>query len=137
MLMPLMPLFNPDAGVALSQPYSAPGASLAVIYVAHPYASDPKGNVARAAAVCREIAEKCPGVVPVCPLLAFRYLPEHGPADRGRNMAYCLALLERCDELFLAGDWERSEGCLAERRRAVELGIPVREWLEEAAPPWA
>lgn len=99
-----------------------------VVYVAHPYASDPEGNVLRAAAVCREIVHRYPDVVPVCPLMMFRYLSEDGPAERGRNLAYCLALLERCDELWLAGEWYYSEGCLLEWERALQLGLPIQEY---------
>lgn len=100
-----------------------------VVYVAHPFASDPEGNRAKAAAVCREIALSRPGVVPVCPLLAFSFLWE--PRERVIALAYCLALLEQCDELWLAGDWELSEGCQLERRRALELGMPVRRWPDD------
>lgn len=101
-----------------------------VIYVAHPFASDPEGNKARAATACREIMLARPGVVPVCPILAFSFLEE--PREREAALAFCLALLERCDELWLAGDWELSEGCRLERRRALELGMPVYRWPEDA-----
>lgn len=95
-----------------------------VVYVAHPLASDPPGNVRKAAAILARIAASFPDVVPVCPLLAFSFLEE--PRDRELALKWCFALLERCDELWLAGQWWASEGCLLEKRRAEELGVPVR-----------
>lgn len=97
-----------------------------LVYVAHPLASDPPGNVEKAKEVCRKIAAHHPDVVPVCPLLAFGFLRE--PEDREQAFSYCLALLERCDELWLAGDWRNSAGCLQEKRYAEELEMVVREW---------
>ena len=97
-----------------------------LVYVAHPFASDPEGNKARAAEVCRRIASEYPNVVPVCPLLAFSFLRE--PVERELALSFCLALLERCDELWLAGEWEKSEGCWLERKKAEQLGMPIREF---------
>jgi predicted amidohydrolase len=95
-----------------------------VVYLAHPFRCDPKGNRERAAAILKELAAKHPDVVFFSPLLAFSYLEE--PRDRNRALAYCLEMIERCDELWLAGEWWISEGCMMEQERAERCGIPVR-----------
>lgn len=97
-----------------------------IVYVAHPLASDPPGNTEKARVVCREIAEKYPGIIPVTPLLTFSFLRE--PEDRERALAYCQSLLLRCDELWLAGDWRSSRGCLLEKQWAEIAAIPVFEY---------
>lgn len=99
-----------------------------LVYVAHPFADDPEGNKVKAAEICRRIAATYPGVVPVCPILVFSFLEE--PADRELALAFCMALLERCDELWLSGEWEKSEGCWLERQKAQMLGMPIIDYRE-------
>ncbi|MCL6478099.1 MAG: hypothetical protein K6T65_06755 [Peptococcaceae bacterium] len=103
-----------------------------IVYVAHPLASDPPGNIEKARAICRKIAQVVPTVVPVSPLLAFSFLRE--PEDRGLALWCCMELLERCDELWLTGAWWGSEGCLMEKRRAEELGMPVSDHSDLIVP---
>lgn len=40
-----------------------------------------------------------------------------------------MEMLARCDLVVMVGGWENSVGATAERKEAVELGIPVFEWL--------
>lgn len=96
---------------------------LRVVYVAHPLASDPPANKERAFAICRKLSETMPGVVPVSPLVSFSFLRE--PDDRELAMAFCQALLCRCDEFWLTGRWWESKGCLEERTLAEKLGLPI------------
>ncbi|WP_338835855.1 DUF4406 domain-containing protein [Neomoorella thermoacetica] len=117
------PAENPLVG-----PISAEAERPKLVYVAHPFAGDPEGNKAKAAEICRRIAATYPGVVPVCPILVFSFLEE--PADRELALAFCMALLERCDELWLAGEWEKSEGCWLERQKAQMWGMPVIDYRE-------
>ena len=95
------------------------------IYLAHPLRGDIPGNIARASELCREISREFPDVVPVCPLTAFSFLDDENPEEREQALAYCLELLSRCDELWLAEDWRKSEGCKKELLRAKTLGKPV------------
>ncbi|GEA15519.1 hypothetical protein E308F_17630 [Moorella sp. E308F] len=99
-----------------------------LVYVAHPFADDPEGNKAKAAEICRRIAATYPGVVPICPILVFGFLRE--PAERRLALMFCLALVERCDELWLAGEWEKSGGCWLERQKAQMLGMPIIDYRE-------
>lgn len=103
-----------------------------VVYVAHPLAGDIPGNIERAKQICREIAHRrFPEVVPVCPLPAFSFLNDENPEERNIALEYCFALLQRCDELWLAGNWRESEGCRMEKELAEKLGIPVKEYTEK------
>lgn len=94
-----------------------------LVYVAHPLARDVPGNLAAARAICAQIALAYPDVVPVSPLLLNSYLRE--PEDRDRALAYCLAVLPVCHELWLTGDWPSSAGCRLELDYARRLGMPV------------
>lgn len=96
-----------------------------VVYVAHPLRGDVPGNTARASELCRKISQGFPDTVIVCPLTAFSFLDDERPEERQRAIAYCLELLSRCDELWLAGDWQRSEGCRKELLHARIIGMPV------------
>lgn len=40
-----------------------------------------------------------------------------------------LEMLSRCDLAVFAGEWRRSEGCLAEFKRCGELGIPRYDYI--------
>ncbi|MCL6477850.1 MAG: DUF4406 domain-containing protein [Peptococcaceae bacterium] len=97
-----------------------------VVYVAHPLASDPPGNIEKVKIMCKEIAFNFSDVLPVTPLLTFSFLRE--PEDRERALAYCQSLLLRCDELWLAGDWRSSKGCLLEKQWAEGAVMPVFEY---------
>ena len=98
-----------------------------LVCIAHPLASDPPGNIEKAKKICCEIAVQHPDVIPICPLLTFSFFQD--PKDRDRSFLYCLALLEQCDELWLAGNWQNSLGCLREKKHAEELGMVVQEWV--------
>lgn len=47
-------------------------------------------------------------------------------------MATCLQVLSTCDLLYLGDGWERSSGCIRERKHAMELNMPVIEGLCDA-----
>jgi len=65
-------------------------------------------------------------VVPLCPHLIFSFV--RNEEEETRTFLDRFALLERCDELWLAGDWQNSFECLCEKEHAEELGMVVREW---------
>lgn len=112
----------PAAVVGLS-PASVNPPSRRLVYVAHPLAGDVSGNIERVKQICRLIAASYPDVVPVSPILLNSYLRE--PEDRERALAYCLAVLPHCRELWLTGDWQHSEGCQLELALADRLAMPV------------
>ena len=100
------------------------------VYISHPLRGAPpyteeqvQNNIKRITATCKRIAGT-PFVIPISPIHTFGYLDPltYDPDKAIRN---CLALLSCCDELWLYGKWQESEGCNAERAYARKHGIPV------------
>jgi len=95
-----------------------------VIYVCHPYSDDPAGNVARIRQWCQWITRR--GAVPLAPQLSLPQYLDEG-TERDVAMAHCLALVERCDAMYVfypKQDWydfRCSPGQQAEIERAREL----------------
>lgn len=123
------------------------------VYVSHPYSDDPVGNVQKA----RKIVEKIGAtsiselvatdnindengmpdgygyesvVCPICPLLTFPdSMSEVSGVSRKHALAFCLALVDSCDELWVIGG-ALTPGMRDEITRASEKGIPVR-WVTD------
>ena len=93
------------------------------IFICSPYAGDTAANVARAVALCREIALR--GDAPLAVHLFLpRALNDGDAAERTAGMSAGLAWLAVADELLVAGPV--SDGMLQEIEAASTLGIPVR-----------
>lgn len=93
-----------------------------LVYVACPES----GDTEKTKEVCREIVASRPDVVPLCPHLIFSFA--RNEEKETRTFLNRFALLERCDELWLAGNWQNSFECICEKERAEELGMVIREW---------
>ena len=91
------------------------------VYVAHPYRGDEAGNRERVGEIMRELNKDFPEVLFLSPIHAFGWLGD----DHDRALALCRRLLAMADEIWLFGEWERSEGCLMERDEAKKLGIEI------------
>jgi len=63
-------------------------------------------------------------IVPISPILNFQYIDENNPKERQKALNMGLALLSKCDELWVAGD-RVSEGMRGELRAAVRMDIPI------------
>jgi len=96
------------------------------VYIAHPLRGERldiaviERNVARVTEICRRVAEEHPDVLLLSPIHAFDFVSPLGPQDW--VMRQCLALLDLADELWVFGDWERSEGCRLEVQHARATG---------------
>ena len=91
-----------------------------IVYVCHPFASDPVRHAARVRSIGRRLAVS--GDLPLVPhLLLGPILRE----DRERDLAMrlCLQLVSLADEVRVYGD--PSEGMRLEIAEAERLGIPV------------
>ncbi len=101
------------------------------VYISHPLrGADWRENIEKAARYCRKYAED-KDLLPVSPLHAFGFLdPNTYDADHG--MELCLSLLETCDEIWVHGAWEHSDGCQKEIIHAWTKGIPVKFITDEA-----
>ena len=100
-----------------------------VVYICHPYASDPMGNEAAVREICRAIARG--GMLPIGPHI---YLPQFmdETTQREEALSMCVRLLDLCDEVQIYGD-EVTAGMSREIDHAKQLGIPVRWMNTEAA----
>ena len=97
------------------------------IYVAHPLrgsgAREEDFNRRMVRLICQEIAEAYPDILIFSPIQALSFLPAYG--DQTTAFRHCRGWLEVCDELWVFGNWELSEGCTMEVAVAQLLGKPV------------
>lgn len=98
-----------------------------LVYVCSPYRGDSKKavkkNVKRARKYCRLVAQQ--GGIPFAPHLLFtQFLDDANPRNRRMGLRLGLAMLKRCDELWVFG--KPSEGMASEIAYAMKLGLPVR-----------
>jgi hypothetical protein len=103
-----------------------------IVYIASPYRADTpeetEKNRLTALAACEDayrlgrlVGET---VVPITPIGNFPYLDDDKPEERDAALRMGIALLSKCDELWVAGD-RVSEGMRGEIRAAARLDKPV------------
>ena len=92
------------------------------IYICHPFAADPEGNVASVRLICRAVIQE--GNLPIAPHL---YLPQFIDEQTERELAIsaCLELLISCDELRFYDHAGISAGMRIEIDEAETLSIPI------------
>jgi len=103
-----------------------------MVYIASPLRADTDEEMERnrknAVEYCRQARNigtfSSEMIVPVSPILNFQYLDESKPDERRSALNMGLAMLSKCDELWVAGD-RISEGMRGELRAAVRMNIPV------------
>lgn len=94
-----------------------------IIYISHPY-SGKKENVELIEKKVQQLIKENPNILYVSPVHCFGYLYDAVSYEEGIDM--CLALLEKCDEMWIISDfYENSKGCLIERSFAQSKGIKV------------
>lgn len=116
------------------------GRKMRKVYIAHPLRgerldiAEVELNVSRVTEICRHVAEEHPDVLILSPIHAFDFVSPLEPQDW--VMRQCLALLDIADELWVFGDWGRSEGCRMEIKHAVVMGKPVifKDRAEDVRP---
>lgn len=97
------------------------------IYVASRYAGEVEANVAAAIRYCRYVIEA--GFMPVASHLLYpRILDDNNPTERELGLAFGLALLGLCDEVWVFGPISR--GMAAEIEEARRLNKPIRCFKE-------
>lgn len=81
-------------------------------------------NRKAAAEICKQVFdEESHELVPVSPLHMFSYLDD---VDDDHVLACCLELLHSCDEMWVFGKWQESEGVMKEMCYAAEQHIPLK-----------
>jgi len=91
-----------------------------VLYICHPFGSDPQGNAERVRKICRWFAQQ--GYLPLAPQI---YLPQFldEASEREVAMGVCRRLIGLADELLVFG--EPTAGMLMEMEEAERLDVPV------------
>ena len=91
-----------------------------VVYICHPFVSDPHRNADRVRKICRWFAQQ--GYLPLAPHI---YLPQFldEAIERETAMNLCRRLIALANELLVFG--EPTEGMLMEMEEARRLGVPV------------
>ena len=91
-----------------------------VIYVCHPYRSDPTGNRRRVARICRRLVRS--GHLPLAPQVYLSAFLDEA-TERAVAMRLCLRLVALADQVWVYGT--PSEGMQIEIAESERLGIPV------------
>ena len=101
-----------------------------LVYVCHPWRSDPAGNAAALRAICAELTAA--GDIPIAPpLYLSQWLNDENEIERGLALDMALQLLELCREMRVYRPHRvTTEGMHQEILRAHERRIPVR-WMEQ------
>lgn len=102
-----------------------------LVYICSRYKDDPDRNVQKAQEYCREALELWPDVLPLAPHVYFtQFLDDSVPRERALGLAAGISLLDICDELWVYGMENPSEGMAAEIAYAKEHGIPIIDAAE-------
>lgn len=101
------------------------------IYICSPCRGDMEKNIIKAQNYCREAVELYPDVVPIAPhVYCTQFLDDTNPDERAVGMEMGIALLDMCDELWVYGIENPSEGMQQEIEYATEHGITIRDAAE-------
>lgn len=97
------------------------------VYVASRYAGNVDANTRAAVRYCRYVIKE--GYMPIAAHLLYpQMLDDNNPADRELGLAFGLALLDLCDEVWVFGPVSR--GMAAEIEEAKRLKKPLRCFKE-------
>lgn len=101
------------------------------VYICSPCRGDMEKNIIKAQGYCREAVELYPDVVPIAPhVYCTQFLDDTNPDERAVGMEMGIALLDMCDELWVYGIENPSEGMQREIEYAAEHGIAIRDAAE-------
>ena len=97
-----------------------------LVYICSPLRGDAEKNIIKAQNYCREAMLLFPGIIPIAPHVYFtQFLDDGKSAERRAGMDAGIELLRLCQEVWVYGMANPSEGMKAEIKKAEELGIPV------------
>lgn len=98
-----------------------------VIYMAHPVSGDVENNLKRAKQWVRWLEEHFSDVAVVATwILECEIWDDDNPEHRAAGLQRDLAVIERCDELWLVGE-KVSKGMAYERDHAAVNGLRIRD----------
>lgn len=94
-----------------------------IIYISHPYNGN-EYNERMIKEIIVGLYKKYPNYLFISPVHAFDFLYKEVPYKQGIQM--CLWLLEKCDEMWVFGDWANSKGCNMEIEYCKKYNIPYK-----------
>lgn len=101
-----------------------------LVYICSPCRGDYEQNIQKARAYCRAVVTYFPDVIPLAPHIYFtQFLDDTKQNERSLGMEAGLELLDMCDEIWVFGLDNPSEGMQAEIDYAQKNGIPVRDGM--------
>ena len=102
-----------------------------LVYICSPYSGDYENNTLKARCICRIIMNHHPDVIPIAPHIYFtQFLSDTDQTERALGMEAGLALLDMCDEMWVYGLKNPSEGMRAEIDYALKKGIKIRNGFD-------
>ena len=104
-----------------------------LVYICSPCRGDYEKNKMETACICRIVMNHDPDVIPIAPHLYFpQFLDDTDPSERSLGMEAGLELLDMCDELWVYGLKNPSEGMRAEIDYALKKGIKLRDGFDHS-----
>lgn len=102
-----------------------------LVYICSPCRGDYEKNIRDAQGYCSVIMLNYPDVIPIAPHIYFtQFLDDTAPTERSLALEAGLALLDMCDEIWVYGLQNPSEGMRAELRYALAHGIKIRDGFD-------
>jgi hypothetical protein len=110
------------------------GIKMKVIYLCHPVSGDVAGNLANAKLWVRWVEENYPVAVVASWITECEIWDDDNPEHRKAGLARDLAVIERCDAVWLVGG-RISSGMAAEAAHAEKFGLPINDLTNLGASP--
>ena len=107
-----------------------------LVYICSPCRGDIEKNIEKAQRYCREAVELWDDVIPIAPHVYFtQFLDDTKQEDRAAGMDIGLSLLAMCDELWVYGIENPSEGMRSEIEYATVEDL-LAAAKEKGEPPF-
>ena len=102
-----------------------------LVYICSPCRGDYEKNISDARYICQIVMNHYPDVIPIAPHIYFtQFMDDTNPDERLRGMEAALTLLDMCDEIWVYGINNPSEGMRAEIEYAQKNGIKIRNGFD-------
>lgn len=101
-----------------------------LVYISHPYTGNEQKNIMDAERIAKTLAWKYQNHIFINPLATMRHEGLAG-LDYDITISHCLKLLEKCDAVIMAGDWEESRGCMTEYEFARKVPKRIYRSVKE------
>ena len=109
-----------------------------LIYICSPLRGDIEKNIQKAQGYCREAVELWLDVIPIAPhVYCTQFLDDTIPQEREAGMELGIALLDMCDELWVYGINNPSEGMKKGNRLRQRTRDPGKRRRRSLSPPGA